>query len=106
MLFSVEKNKKHIFSYTPIVLLLLVLILFVLFANTMVRSNTARERDILEHALDRSITQCYALEGMYPTELDYLEEHYGLFYNKEHFYVVYQYIGENLRPDITIIERE
>ena len=60
---------------------------------------------ILEKAIDRSITQCYALEGVYPDNLAYLEQEYGLTYNKEHFFVDYQYIGSNLRPDITIIER-
>ena len=66
----------------------------------------AKEKELLQTALDRSILQCYALEGSYPSSLSYLEEHYGLTYNKELFFVDYQYIGDNLRPDITIIERD
>lgn len=104
-LFSVKKEKKSITSYAPIILLAFVLIAFSIFAGSMSKTNVTQEKEILEKAIDRSITQCYALEGVYPDNLAYLEQEYGLTYNKEHFFVDYQYIGSNLRPDITIIER-
>ncbi len=105
-LFSTKKEKSSLTSYAPILILVAVLIAFVGFSNSMADSNLAREKEILENAIDRSITQCYALEGVYPDSLEYLEEHYGLIYNEEQFFVNYQYIGSNLRPDITIIEKE
>ena len=105
-LFSIEREKKSITSYAPIFLLVIVLVAFSLFASSMTDTNSSREREILQNAIDRSITQCYALEGVYPDNLEYLEQEYGLTYNKEHFFVDYQYIGSNLRPDITIIERD
>lgn len=105
-LFSTTKEKISITSYLPVLILVAILTIFVLFSNSMVDTNTAREKEILENAIDRSITQCYALEGIYPSNLAYLEENYGLLYNKEQFFVDYQYIGGNLRPDITIIERD
>ena len=105
-LFSVEKEKKSITPYAPVLILVIVLLGFSIFANSMTDSNASREKEILQNAIDRSITQCYALEGVYPDNLEYLEEEYGLTYNKDHFFVDYQYIGSNLRPDITIIERQ
>lgn len=105
-LFSVKKEKKFTTSYLPVLFMILVLGVFVLFANSMTSSNVEREKEILKNAIDRSVTQCYALEGVYPCDLTYLEKNYGLLYNKEQFYVDYQYIGGNLRPDITIIERD
>ena len=104
-LFSVKKEKKSITSYFPAILLIFVLVAFSAFASSMTQTNATQEKEILEKAIDRSITQCYALEGVYPDNLAYLEQEYGLTYNKEHFFVDYQYIGSNLRPDITIIER-
>lgn len=104
-LFSVKKEKKSITSYFPALLLIFVLVAFCAFASSMTQTNASQEKEILEKAIDRSITQCYALEGVYPDNLAYLEQEYGLTYNKEHFFVDYQYIGSNLRPDITIIER-
>ena len=105
-LFSAKKEKTSITSYLPILIMVAVLGVFVLFANSMTSSNAAREKEILQNAIERSVTQCYALEGVYPASLSYLEENYGLIYNKEQFFVDYQYIGGNLRPDITIIERD
>ena len=105
-LFSTKKEKTIITSYLPLLIMLIVLSAFVFFANSVSNTNTAREKEILQNAIERSITQCYALEGTYPGSLNYLEENYGLFYNKDRFFVDYQYIGGNLRPDITIIERD
>ena len=105
-LFSAKKEKTIITSYLPILIMLIVLSVFVLFANSLSSTNTEREKEILGNAIERSITQCYALEGTYPANLAYLEENYGLIYNKDLFFVDYQYIGGNLRPDITIIERD
>ena len=105
-LFSIEKEKKSITAYAPILILVVVLLGFSMFASSLTDNNAAREKEILQNAIDRSITQCYALEGVYPDNLDYLEKEYGLTYNKDHFFVDYQYIGSNLRPDITIIERQ
>ena len=105
-LFSIKKEKKSITAYAPILILVVVLLGFSLFANSMTDSNASHEKEILQNAIDRSITQCYALEGVYPDNLEYLEAEYGLTYNKEHFFVDYQYFGSNLRPDITIIERQ
>ena len=105
-LFSNKKEKISITSYLPVFIMILVLGAFVLFSNSMVNTNTEREKEILKNAIDRSVTQCYALEGIYPGSLEYLEENYGLIYNKDQFFVDYQYIGGNLRPDITIIERD
>ena len=104
--FYAKKNKFSLTAYLPVLILVLVLTGFVAFSGSFSKTNLGYEKDLLQKALDRSITQCYALEGTYPNNLEYLEEHYGLTYNKKHFYVDYQYIGGNLRPDVTIIEKE
>lgn len=104
--FYAPNRKFSITSYFPVALLVLVLGVFVMFSGSFSKANLAHEKEILQKAINRSVTQCYALEGNYPSSLSYLEEHYGLTYNEDHFFVDYQYIGGNLRPDITIIERE
>lgn len=67
---------------------------------------TKKQQQInLEKALSRDIIECYALEGYYPPDLNYIEEHYGLSYNKSEFFIDYQIEGENIKPTFTIIER-
>ena len=60
-------------------------------------------REVLAQAVERGIVNCYALEGSYPPDIAYLEEHYGLTYDKTQFYVDYRPIGSNLRPDFAVL---
>jgi hypothetical protein len=105
-LFSVPKEKKNISVWAAPLLMVLVLVLLSVTSSRISDSNQAREKELLSRALERSITQCYALEGAYPPSLDYLTDNYGLTYDRDHFFIDYQYIGSNLRPDTTIIERK
>ena len=106
-LFSAQQKKQlHILQYLPVLLLVLAIALLIVSANSLTESGSSREEEIVSSALERSITQCYALEGAYPPDLDYLQTHYGFTYNREHFFIDYQYIGGNLRPNITIIKKE
>jgi hypothetical protein len=104
--FSVPKKKKNHTRFVPLVLLLAALLLFAYGTGILSDTGSAHEEEIVSSALERSITQCYALEGFYPPDLDYLCSHYGFTYNRDHFFIDYQYIGSNLRPDVTIIRRE
>lgn len=89
------------------VIICAVVIALFYFAFSSVSAQTvSEERAALEMALNRSITHCYAIEGHYPESLDYIKENYGLTYDESLFYVVYHPLGENLMPDVTIIERK
>lgn len=79
------------------------IIVFYLAINSVGNSATERQRDSLERALSRDIVHCYALEGFYPPSLQYIEEHYGLVYDHDKFYIDYRPIGSNIHPDVTII---
>lgn len=106
MILRYKKKRFSILTYLPVLLLVSILFFFIAFSSSFSKSNLEHEKEVLTTAINREITQCYALEGSYPSSLSYLEEHYGLTYNKEHFFIDYQYIGGNLRPDVTIIERD
>ena len=43
------------------------------------------------------------MEGFYPPSLEYLEEHYGLTYDKERYRIDYQPVGSNLMPDMAVL---
>ena len=99
--------KKHVsLRFIPILAGIAALVFLWFSADQMDSGNQAQEKRILSTALSRSITQCYALEGFYPPDLDYLRDHYGFTYDIDHFFIDYQYIGSNMRPDVTIIEKE
>lgn len=88
------------------ILVLSFLVFFFQGIRTVDHTTAAEQSKSLEQAIRRSVAQCYAVEGTYPPSLDYLKEHYGLFYDTELFYVDYTAIGSNIMPDISIIPLE
>ena len=56
-------------------------------------------------AVQRSALQCYAVEGAYPPDLQYLEDNYGLQVNKKDFYVTYEAFASNLPPTVRVTVR-
>lgn len=63
------------------------------------------DRARLEEAVRRSAVACYAAEGIYPPDLGYLEDHYGLQIDGR-WTVIYDRFASNLMPDITVLENE
>ena len=68
-------------------------------------STLSKQQESLETALEHSISQCYAVEGCYPPSLEYLEQHYGLLYDEDSFFIDYEYYGSNLLPEVTVLRR-
>jgi hypothetical protein len=56
----------------------------------------------MEQAVRRSVVQCYAIEGRYPPNLNYLESGYGLVLDREKYVYHYQSVGANLLPQIAV----
>lgn len=85
------------------------LLFFTVFLTVMLYSfqNIAKQTEqeqlkSAELALRRAVVQCYALEGQYPPNIKYLEDHYGLQMNQDKYVIHYQSLGGNLLPQISI----
>ena len=65
---------------------------------------TEEGRRQLEDAIRRAAVACYAAEGVYPPDLDYLQTHYGIQVDTAHYVVSYEIFASNLMPDITVLE--
>ena len=59
-----------------------------------------------EESVRRAAVQCYALEGIYPVNMQYLMEHYGIRPDTNRFIVHYQFIADNLLPEIIVLPIE
>lgn len=87
-------------------LAMLAVALIVFFATGNVRCESAAEgKKQLEQSVRRATVACYAAEGVYPQNLDYLREHYGLQIDEGRYTVHYMAFAENLMPDITVTEK-
>lgn len=82
---------------------LLVLVLFLLGLDYLSGTTARQEADGLKNSILQSAVHCYALEGFYPDSMRYLEDHYGLTYDRDKYVVSYEVIGSNLMPDVSVI---
>ena len=86
------------------------LLLLLLGALALIFSDGGRDLDdsialAIREAVQRSALQCYAVEGVYPPDLQYLEDNYGLQVNEEDFYVTYDAFASNLPPTVRVTRR-
>ena len=97
-----KMNKKDIASIAIFIVLILS---FVLLINGITTKNNGRELQIVRDSVKNAALTCYAVEGVYPDDLEYLREHYHLSYNEEKYHVFYEPLASNLMPYIKVAER-
>ena len=104
------KRKRHIPGLLKGLLTPLVIVAALLVFATAVNSlDSGRDEESLhqlEVALHRGCVACYATEGVYPPDLDYLRDRYGVQIDEEKYMVDYQVFAKNLMPNITVLERK
>jgi hypothetical protein len=98
--------KKRTFPFLRFLLVAAVFVA-VLFAGVSGVSKSADERGIaaIRQSVMRAAVNCYAIEGAYPENLDYLKKHYGLRYDERRYLVTYDAFSQNLLPDVFVIAR-
>ena len=85
---------------------LAVLLCFLAALSNLEQGRSDEDMRQLEDALRRASVACYAAEGIYPPNLEYLESHYGIQIDEGRYAVIYNVFGSNFMPDITVLERE
>lgn len=64
------------------------------------------EQQQIVAAVRKAAVQCYALEGKYPKDIEYLKEHYQLTIETSSYKVYYTNNGDNLMPNIDVIRKK
>lgn len=60
---------------------------------------------VIKHIKEASVA-CYGIEGAYPKDISYLKQHYGVQYDEQRYLVHYEWIADNLVPNIQVFVRE
>ena len=69
------------------------------------RDHSQEDIRLLEQVLRRTAVACYAVEGVYPPDVAYMREHYGLTYDEDRYVVHYDLVASNFMPEITVMEK-
>ena len=104
---TMQNRTKHS-SFLALLLPVAVLAILLCFSSglsNLSQGKQEEERLQLEAAVRKAVVSCYAAEGFYPPDLEYLQEQYGTQISNHRYTVVYNAFGANLMPDITVLER-
>ena len=97
-------------AYRREIAIVLVMLLVIggvwLLVNRVGKSSGNAQTQFVTEAVHNAALTCYAVEGAYPTNLEYLRRNYGLAYDQDRYLVRYDSYGMNLMPDISVVEVE
>ena len=103
-MYSDQKEKRR-WPYWCAALLVLVVVLVFLLLRSSGGDLNDESAAAIEEAVRAGALQCYVVEGIYPPDLAYLEEHYGLQINKHDYYVTYDAFASNIPPEIKVVHK-
>jgi len=88
------------------VLLIAIVIGFFTMVSELDRASSDEALLQLEESIRRAAVACYAAEGIYPPDTDYLAKHYGIQIDENLYQVHYEIFASNIMPDITVLKKE
>ena len=95
-------NRRDIFKLLIIALVLAGCIMLIARID---RSDKAAESELVRKAVREAAVTCYAVEGAYPDDVEYLRQYYHLSYNDDLYLVTIESFASNHLPDIYVTER-
>lgn len=103
------KLYKRKFAYRgPVVAVLIFLAVIGLFRygfGSISGANSEEDRNVTQAAVQKAVVNCYAIEGVYPPNVKYLEDHYGVVINHSKYVVSYELAGSNIMPSVAVQEK-
>ena len=96
--------KRKSISWAVILITCAVIIVLTAVAN-LEQGRQAEDIRQLEQALKRTAVACYAVEGVYPPDVDYMRQRYGLTFDDSRYTVHYELAASNLMPQIHVMVR-
>lgn len=90
--------KKSLF----IVIIILLIVYMYYGIENVQKSNDEENFNVLNEAIRRNSVLCYAIEGFYPPNIEYLENNYGLLVDHEKYIISYSVFASNIMPEFTV----
>ncbi len=92
-------------DFLKLALIALVLVLCVSLFGRIGNTQATQEAELVRNAIKDAVLTCYAVEGAYPDDLEYVREHYHLAYDEDRYFITYEAFASNRFPDIWVTER-
>ncbi|MBR0040652.1 MAG: hypothetical protein IJP64_04670 [Oscillospiraceae bacterium] len=102
-MYSDKTSQWRVRILAALALILVLAIVFTVITAAKSDSNRENAAAAIRRTVENSARQCYVIEGVYPPDLKYLEENYGLQINTDDFYVQYEIYASNQPPTVKVV---
>lgn len=102
----IKKLSRYIAPIAASIVFCAVLVWFLIGVNSAGNATRVQQLEAVKRSVENGITLCYSIEGAYPETLAYLSENYGVHYDEERYIVHYDCFAANVRPSVTVVEKE
>lgn len=93
---------KNNFKFISIIIIIVLIVYMYIAVDNAQRKSNEESYNILSDAIIRSAVQCYAIEGFYPPDIEYLENNYGLLVDHNKYFVSYSVFASNIIPEVQV----
>ena len=93
---------KRDFKIISVLILIMPIVYFYMAVDNAHKKSDEEGHRILSDAIIRSAVQCYAIEGFYPPDIEYLENNYGLLVDHDKYFVSYRVFASNIIPEVDV----
>ncbi len=100
-----RSKKQHRGLLVSALIFIAVILLFQYGFKNISGTNSAEDLNVTQEAIRKAVVSCYAIEGVYPPSVSYLEQHYGVVINHNRYSVSYELAGSNIMPSIDVREK-
>lgn len=97
-----NNNKKKLL---PIMLFAVIVALAIYSVEDATNGSDRLQYDMTVRAIARALADCYAIEGYYPPNIDYLYENYRVRVDEDKYFVLYKIFAPNVSPTVKLIDR-
>ncbi|MDE7302222.1 MAG: hypothetical protein K2N60_02755 [Oscillospiraceae bacterium] len=101
-----KKNRINRLYLLSAALFAAIAVWFLVSVNNADSAAGGKRTEAVYNSVMNGASLCYSIEGEYPPDLEYLEKNYGVRINRDKYIVDYSYFGANIRPTVTVAERE
>ena len=97
-------NPATVGALVTIFLFTLILVIIVLGIGSAGQSANDERTNALHDIIVRAAAQCYAIEGFYPPNPQYLMDNYGVIIDESKYFIEFSGFASNIMPSIVVTE--
>ena len=102
-LFQAKKKFSYKDLFLSVLLFVVLICAFTVGFDNASKRNAAEQLSVTQQSVKKAVVNCYAIEGSYPPDIQYLEDHYGVTIDHSKYAVNYQVMGSNVLPYVEVV---